>query len=79
MERQLKIGTYRLFTPANFFEPTCLQLLPSCLVKPDATAEEVAEAVDGGGEQIFSQAVSPLVLLPLRPVREHVAYSFHSS
>ncbi|KAF5330315.1 hypothetical protein D9619_005785 [Psilocybe cf. subviscida] len=27
------------------------------IVKPDATAEEVAEAVNGGGEQIFSQAL----------------------
>jgi len=27
------------------------------IVKPDATTEEVAEAVNGGGEQIFSQAL----------------------
>jgi len=28
------------------------------LAKPDATSEEVAAAVDGGGQQIFAQAVS---------------------
>jgi syntaxin 1B/2/3 len=51
VERQLKIGK-----PRNRFV-NVLQFTFT-LVKPDATPEELAVAVDGGGQQVFAQAVS---------------------
>jgi len=51
VERQLKIGKPRNRF-VNLLQFTCT------LVKPDATPEEVAVAVDGGGQQIFAEAVS---------------------
>jgi syntaxin 1B/2/3 len=51
VEKQLKIGTPRNRF-VNVFQFTFI------LVKPDATPEEVAAAVDGGGQQVFAQAVS---------------------
>lgn len=51
VERQLKIGK-----PRNRF--VNLLQFTYTLVKPDATPEEVAVAVDGGGQQVFADAVS---------------------
>jgi syntaxin 1B/2/3 len=51
VERQLKIGK-----PRNRF--VNLLQFTFTLVKPDATPEEVAVAVDGGGQQVFAEAVS---------------------
>ena len=60
VERQLKIGK-----PRNRYVNFPLIYFHIYLAKPDATEEEVAAAVDGGGQQIFAQAVSKyFVLVP---------------
>ncbi|KAG6903214.1 hypothetical protein C0995_002757 [Termitomyces sp. Mi166 len=51
VERQLRIGKY-ILVASSFHD------LKNLTVKPDATQEEVAAAVEGGGQQIFAQALT---------------------